>query len=182
MIVAMNSEILTRFRRTCVVPLRFWSQIHKDGNSRMFSSPGDRGLVLMQPSANIITGGPARSSVISQTRATWVARTGSQIPLWWVWFQIQGGRWGPSSPYHGWALVMVLNTQHSLPTFVNHTPTNQHHKLDSVVFSLFLSLSPWLRNHQVNSQLTWLILKGYATREVIIREAVWPICASNSSL
>ena len=30
MIVAMNSEILTRFRRTCVVPPYFWSQAHKD--------------------------------------------------------------------------------------------------------------------------------------------------------
>ena len=32
MIVAMNPEILTRFHRTCVVPLRFWFQIHKDGS------------------------------------------------------------------------------------------------------------------------------------------------------
>ena len=158
MIVAMNSEILTRFHRTCVVPLRFWFQTHKDEivgclllvgcccsrnhqvdsceptcsikrsheqqqrystrlrrhthttvmltyysrlSSTRFcvinqvlvgmSGPQHNGiqkclapksLVLMQPSANIITGGPARSSVISQTKATRVARTGSQIPLW----------------------------------------------------------------------------------------------------
>ena len=38
MIVAMNSEILTRFHRTCVVPLHFRFRIHKDGEVRCLAT------------------------------------------------------------------------------------------------------------------------------------------------
>ena len=82
---------------------------------------------------------------------------GAKSPCGWVWFQIQGGRWGLSSPYHGWALITVLNTLHSLSTSISHTPTNQHHKLDSVVFLFLFQLFLWLRSHQVGcDQLGWL--------------------------
>ena len=105
----------------------------------------------------------------------WVSRVGTSHPSMWVWSQNQGGRWGPSSPYHGWALVTVLNTQHSLLTFINHTPTNPHHKLDSVVFSFSSQFPLRLRSHQVDSRSTWLTLKGYATREGMIRKRLYDL-------
>ena len=89
MIVAMNPEILTRFHRTCVVPLHFWFRTHKMVN-RAFLAPHlldkacscNRWLTYYRWSVSI------RSCVISQVLVSWAARTGSQIPLWDVWLSV----------------------------------------------------------------------------------------------